>query len=537
MFHLHRIILVMFALVALSVEAQTPKPPATRQDSVREVIHGVEIVDPYRWLEDQESPETRAWIDAQNTYTALAPRSACRRATRSGGASRSCSRVDRSACTDRAQWPLFLLEEAGTGRSVDSLRARRDSAGRTRSCSTRTLSAPITPRTSTSRTSLATASCWSTACASGGEDETELRVMDVETRRGPARPAAAGALPRRLPQAGQERLLLHAAEPRDRDRGFATTRWAPTRRRTWRSSGAATGRTSGSAPPVSENGRYLLLTVQHGWARNEVYVQDLAAGGPVTPIVNDIDAHFTARFAGDRAHHADRLAGAQLPHPRGRLRKTPRADEVARDRPGRPRSHPGIFRSPAASSSSTTCTTSPRGSRSSRSTARPAGEIALPGLGHRRRLRGPLGQRRGCSSTFSLLHRRRRVIYRYDVAPRQGRGLVAAPRCRSTPSQFEMRQVWYTVEGRHAGPDVPRAQEGPRARRPAPDAALRLRRLQRQPDAGSSARRRPGGWSRAASTRSPTCAAAASSARSGTGRGCWRRSRTSSTTSSPPPSG
>lgn len=27
------------------------------------------IRDPYRWLEDQQSPETRAWIDAQNTYS------------------------------------------------------------------------------------------------------------------------------------------------------------------------------------------------------------------------------------------------------------------------------------------------------------------------------------------------------------------------------------------------------------------------------------------------------------------------------------
>src|SRR6266545_2887106 len=45
------------------------RPPATRADSVREVLHGVEIVDPYRWLEDKDSPETRAWIDAQNRFT------------------------------------------------------------------------------------------------------------------------------------------------------------------------------------------------------------------------------------------------------------------------------------------------------------------------------------------------------------------------------------------------------------------------------------------------------------------------------------
>src|SRR4029453_19269084 len=44
--------------------------PPTRRDDVREVLHGVAIVDPYRWLEDGASAETRAWIDAQNAYTA-----------------------------------------------------------------------------------------------------------------------------------------------------------------------------------------------------------------------------------------------------------------------------------------------------------------------------------------------------------------------------------------------------------------------------------------------------------------------------------
>src|SRR5215510_9648434 len=54
---------------APSAEAQAPVGPPTRQDNFRETIHGVEIVDPYRWLEDQDSPETRQWIDAQNRYS------------------------------------------------------------------------------------------------------------------------------------------------------------------------------------------------------------------------------------------------------------------------------------------------------------------------------------------------------------------------------------------------------------------------------------------------------------------------------------
>ena len=50
-------------------QSARPTPPPTRRDDVRESLHGVEIVDPYRWLEDGKSPETRAWIDAQNAYT------------------------------------------------------------------------------------------------------------------------------------------------------------------------------------------------------------------------------------------------------------------------------------------------------------------------------------------------------------------------------------------------------------------------------------------------------------------------------------
>ncbi len=43
-------------------------PPA-RRDDVVDVLHGERIVDPYRWLERGDSPETRAWTAAQNALT------------------------------------------------------------------------------------------------------------------------------------------------------------------------------------------------------------------------------------------------------------------------------------------------------------------------------------------------------------------------------------------------------------------------------------------------------------------------------------
>lgn len=43
-------------------------PPA-HQDDVEDDYHGTIVSDPYRWLEEPDSPQTRAWVAAQNTLT------------------------------------------------------------------------------------------------------------------------------------------------------------------------------------------------------------------------------------------------------------------------------------------------------------------------------------------------------------------------------------------------------------------------------------------------------------------------------------
>ena len=61
--------MAMFAGTALG---QTiPAPPPAPRDQVVDVLHGVRVPDPYRWLEDPSSPRTRAWIAAEQRYEQL----------------------------------------------------------------------------------------------------------------------------------------------------------------------------------------------------------------------------------------------------------------------------------------------------------------------------------------------------------------------------------------------------------------------------------------------------------------------------------
>lgn len=43
-------------------------PPFSAVEPVTDILHGVPVTDPYRWLENQESPRTREWIEQQTLY-------------------------------------------------------------------------------------------------------------------------------------------------------------------------------------------------------------------------------------------------------------------------------------------------------------------------------------------------------------------------------------------------------------------------------------------------------------------------------------
>ena len=68
---LKRLVSIYFLtfLTGCVAEFEVMKYPETKQDNIQEYIFGEKIEDPYRWLEDFTSDESREWVEKQNILT------------------------------------------------------------------------------------------------------------------------------------------------------------------------------------------------------------------------------------------------------------------------------------------------------------------------------------------------------------------------------------------------------------------------------------------------------------------------------------
>lgn len=57
------------ALVLLAVSIAHAAPPPTAREAAVTILHGEQVADPYRWLENPDDPKVQRWIAAQNAYT------------------------------------------------------------------------------------------------------------------------------------------------------------------------------------------------------------------------------------------------------------------------------------------------------------------------------------------------------------------------------------------------------------------------------------------------------------------------------------
>ncbi|RMH23629.1 MAG: S9 family peptidase [Acidobacteria bacterium] len=275
-----------------------PPPPETRIDAVVETLHGVEVSDPYRWLEDQESPETRAWIEAQNAYAdSLLGDLPGREELRARFT--ELYEIDSVGfpvvangryffSKRRADQDLFViyLRQGIDGEDEVLLDPHPLSADHTVSVGLRDVSEDGT--------------LLAYAVRQGGEDEVTIKLFDVEARRDlpdvlpraryfgvSMKPDKSGFFYTRQTEEGP-RIFYHAlgSDPKDDPIVF----------------GEGHGPERILFGNVSEDGRYLLVHVLYGSSgdRTDVYLRDLTAGDDFVTVVEGVEASFNATVAGDR---------------------------------------------------------------------------------------------------------------------------------------------------------------------------------------------------------------------------------------------
>ena len=294
-------------LLASGCSGPWPPPPETRVEVVTDTIHGVEIPDPYRWLEDQESPETRAWLDAQNEYarrivsdTELEARIAARLAELMEVPSVSAPR-------EAGDHEIFTLRRAGESqariyrreKSEDGDTGERPDPGGEYELLLDARELGFDEFASLDIVDISPdGSLLLYRIRDGGLDEISVRLLDLQTLEERAD---------RLPEALYGTIAFDGKGegfyyvPRSRQDGPRVRhhRIGTPMSEDREIFGEGYGPEAFLRVEEIEDGRHLLLGVQHGWMRNEIFVMDQGSG-EIHPVLEGGRAHATARYQEDR---------------------------------------------------------------------------------------------------------------------------------------------------------------------------------------------------------------------------------------------
>ncbi len=289
-------LLLALAASALAADQQALKPPPTPVRPATDTYYGVTITDPYRWLEDQNSAETRAWIDAENAYThKVLSQFTGRAALRDQVA--KVMKIDSFTTPIRRGDRYFYLRRRAD-QNLDMLCVREKGKE----------TVLVDPNTLTPDGSISVVveggsedgNLLAYGQRKGGADETAVTILDVATRQ---------PLPDAFPSArygsfhvtpDHKAIYYTKYIPGVGPRAYVHAMGAnPSADKEIFGKEYGTGDFIGV--DLSPDGRYLVLEVSHGAAaeKTELYFQDLKAGGPIHAIVNDINATFDFRIAGD----------------------------------------------------------------------------------------------------------------------------------------------------------------------------------------------------------------------------------------------
>jgi prolyl oligopeptidase len=409
-------------------------PPVARTDNFRENFHGQELVDPYHWLEDSSASETRKWIDAENVYAhALLNAQPVRQEI--------SSRLTEMMRHDHIGAPLlrngyYYFSKRGAEQGLWSFYRRKQADGKDE-----LLLDPhvLSPESGTSISEFGISDDGNLVAYGvrlGGQDETDLRILDV---------AGHHDLPDRFPRTLYRGFAFkkdgsgfyYVLGSRDSGQRIRYHVLGTDAAKDVEVFGQGFGADTWIAPAVSEDGRYLLISVQHGWAQGDLYIQNLAKDGPIQPLVKGLDGKFDPSFSGDFL-----IVQTDWKAPKGRILKIDLRDPAQEK-----------WQEVVPTATDSIDSTSVIGGkifvtylhdvtshiRIFTADGKPLGQVSLPGLGSAG-IWGRADQNEGMLyfSSYTTPY----SICRYDVATGK-QTLWYRDEVPFQPEQFETEQVWF----------------------------------------------------------------------------------------------
>jgi prolyl oligopeptidase len=290
----------LFSALASAQDSPTPAkcPPAARVDSVKDTYGTAVVADPYRWLEDQNSPETRAWIEAEQKCTEGALSSL-------PGRAQPAKRLGELLHTDSFEVPVerggrYFFRKRPAGQELAQIFMRRGV-----NAPEELLVDPL-PWSADHSASAALENVSHDGRyllfgrREGGRDEVTPRILDVDTK---------NVLPDAFPSAtyfgielapGNKAAYYSRVTP-DGPRAFYHALGGDAAK-----DPAIFGKELGNdkilALQLSEDGKYIVYMVIFGSGseQTEIYVQNLSENGPPVAAVSGEKALFYPTFAGDQ---------------------------------------------------------------------------------------------------------------------------------------------------------------------------------------------------------------------------------------------
>lgn len=281
-----------------------PDPPPTARRPVTDTIQGVAFTDDYRWLEDQDAPETRAWIAAETAYAeAVIGESPLRDTVRA----RLIALMDTPEIgnpTRGGAWEYFTLRRRGeelptiVRRPAPSPDEPPIPIDPDHQYEVVIDPAPLSDRLTT-RVEIVDVSNDGAfliyAIRDGGADEVALRVRDLETNTDTDDVLPAALYSSVSFDEGGEGFY-YAQRSRTEGPRLRYHRLGDDLAQDRELFGAGIGPRSFINVSHAEHGRYRIITVQQGWTSTDVWFQDLNRDPEPRPIIRDNGARNAARF-------------------------------------------------------------------------------------------------------------------------------------------------------------------------------------------------------------------------------------------------